>query len=82
MKYNKLNKKYESFKEKFDKFEKKYYLEIQDYKEFNKENYTGIDKFSNLVKRVCKFLFAFTILFCIVTYIAGTVVFLLFTVFS
>lgn len=81
MKYNKFNRKYENFKEKFDKFEKKYYLEIQDYKEFKKENYQGIDNFSTLLKRICKFLAAFIIVFCFVTYIAGAIVFLLFTVF-
>ena len=82
MKSNDFNKKFENFQKKFDKFEEKYYLEIQDYKEFKKENFSGVEKFSRIVKRIWSSLAIITILFCFIMFVAGLLVFLAFTVFK
>jgi len=82
MKSNGFNKKFENFQKKFDEFEKKYYLELQEYKEFKKENFSGAEKFSRIIKRICIFIAIVTILFSIITVVAGLLVFLSFTVFK
>ena len=82
MKYNSFNKSFENFQKKFDKFEEKHYLEIQNYKEFKKENFSGVEKFSRIIKRICVFIAIVTILFSIITVVAGLLVFLTFTVFK
>lgn len=81
MKYNVFNRKYETFQKKFDEFEKKYFLEIQDYREFKKENFSGVEKFSRIIKRIWTFISITVILFCIIMAITGLFTFLLFTVF-
>lgn len=82
MKSNGFNKKFENFQKKFDEFEKKYYLELQEYKEFKKENFSGVEKFSLIVKRIWNSIAIITILFCFIMFIAGLLVFLAFTVFK
>ena len=82
MKSNGFNKKFENFQKKFDKFEEKYYLEIQDYKEFKRENFSGVEKFSRIIKRICIFIAIVTIIFSIITVVAGLLMFLAFTVFK
>lgn len=80
MKYNRINQKIEDFQEKFDKFESKHYLEIQNYKEFKKENFSNVDKFSNIVQKIWSLIATLVILFCISMFAIGLLLFLAFTV--
>lgn len=82
MKYNVLNKKFENFQKKFDAFEKKYYLEIQDYKEFKVENFEGVNKFTNIVRKILIGVCVISIAFSIIIIGIALAIFLSFTVFS
>lgn len=82
MKYNSINRKYENFKEKFNRFENKYYMEMQDYKEFKKENFVGIDKLVSNIKKILIGICVFLIIFYLIVIIVSLILFLSFTVFS
>lgn len=68
------------FNKKWDErmYEKKW-DEMQKYKEFNKENFKGIDKFSNIFNKIFNF-FRFSFLgICIIFLIFAALIFLLYT---
>lgn len=67
---------------KYDDFEKKHYIEMQKYKYFNKENFTGVEKFTQIAYTILKLVLILFALFCILVTIFGIVAFLSMTVLN
>lgn len=82
MKYDTVNKSYEKFKRKYDKFEEKYYTEMQDYKEFKKENFSNMDIFTRIMKGILIAICIILMIFSILVIGLALTIFLQFTVFS
>lgn len=78
MGYNNFNKKFEVFKEKYNKLEEKYYLEMQEYREFKKENFSGVEKFSKLLKIIFRYIGVSVFLTCIIIYALGFLMYIAF----
>lgn len=64
-----------NFKDSFNKFEKKYYIEMQEYKEFKKENFSGVEKFSKLLKIIFKYIGVSVFLTCLIIYAIGFLIY-------
>lgn len=60
-----------------EKMEEKNWEEMQKYKEFDKENFKGVDKFSNIFDKIYKFFKFSFISLVIVIIIAGLLIYLL-----
>lgn len=61
----------------YEKASKKNWEEMQKYKEFDKENFKGVDKFSNIFDKIYKFFKFSFISLVIVIIIAGLLIYLL-----